>query len=70
MADIKTRDRLRGTIKTIDKAYVAGQHMKRAYISTRIKPNTAHILTKTRLMNMLRTDLSKELIQLSMKVSD
>lgn len=37
MADIKTRDRLRGTIKTIDKAYVAGQHMKRAYISTKDK---------------------------------
>ena len=34
------------------------------------KPNTAHILTKTRLMNMLRTDLSKELILLSMKASD
>ena len=37
MADIKTRDRLRGTIKTIDKAYVEGHHMKRAYISTRDK---------------------------------
>lgn len=37
MADIKTRDRLRGTIKTIDKAYVAGQHMKRAYISAKDK---------------------------------
>lgn len=37
MADIKTRDRLRGTIKTIDKAYVAGQRMKRAYISTKDK---------------------------------
>lgn len=37
MADIKTRDKLRGTIKTIDKAYVAGRRMKRAYISTKDK---------------------------------
>ena len=37
MADIKTRDRLRGTIKTIDKVGVAGQRMKQAYISTKDK---------------------------------
>ena len=31
MADIKTRDAVKGTIKTIDKAAVAGQRMKQAY---------------------------------------
>ena len=35
MADIKTRDAVKGTIKTIDKAAVAGQRMKQAYISTK-----------------------------------
>ena len=37
MADIKTRDAVKGTIKTIDKAAVAGQRMKQAYISTKDK---------------------------------
>ena len=36
-ADIKTRDAVKGTIKTIDKATVAGQRMKQAYISTKDK---------------------------------
>ena len=31
MADIKTRDAVRGTIKTIDKAAVASERMKSAY---------------------------------------
>ena len=35
MADIKTRDVVKGSIKTIDKAAVAGERMKRAYISTK-----------------------------------
>ena len=35
MADIKTRDAVKGTIKTIDKAAVAGERMKQAYISTK-----------------------------------
>ena len=35
MADIKTRDVVKGTIKQIDKAAVAGQRMKQAYISTK-----------------------------------
>lgn len=30
MADIKTRDTVKGTIKTLDKAAVAGQKMKQA----------------------------------------
>lgn len=31
MADIKTRDAVKGTIKTIDKAAVASERMKSAY---------------------------------------
>lgn len=37
MADIKTRDTVKGTIKTLDKATVAGQKMKQAYIATKEK---------------------------------
>ena len=35
MADIKTRDMVKGTIKTIDKAAVASERMKQAYTSTK-----------------------------------
>ena len=35
MADIKTRDMVKGTIKTIDKAALASERMKQAYISTK-----------------------------------
>lgn len=37
MADIKTRETVKGTIKTLDKAAVAGQKMKQAYIATKDK---------------------------------
>lgn len=37
MADIKTRDVLKGTVRTIDKVAVAGQRMKHAYIATKEK---------------------------------
>jgi len=37
VADIKTRDTVKGTIKTLDKATVAGQKMKQAYIATKEK---------------------------------
>lgn len=37
MADIKTRDMVKGTIKTIDKAAVATERMKRAYVATKEK---------------------------------
>jgi hypothetical protein len=37
MADIKTRDVVKGTIKTIDKAAVAGERMKSAYAKTKDK---------------------------------
>ena len=37
MADIKTRETVKGTIKTLDKATIAGQKMKQAYIATKDK---------------------------------
>lgn len=37
MADIKTRDKVKGTIKTIDKATVAADRMRSAYIQTKEK---------------------------------
>lgn len=37
MPDIKTRDTVKGTIKTLDKAGVAGERMKEAYVRTREK---------------------------------
>ena len=37
MADIKTRDAVRGTIKTIDKAAIASERMKTAYAKTKDK---------------------------------
>ncbi len=37
MADIKTKDAVKGTIKTIDKAAIAGQRMKQAYVQTKEK---------------------------------
>lgn len=37
MADIKTRETVKGTIKNLDKAAIAGQKMKQAYIATKDK---------------------------------
>lgn len=37
MADIKTKDAVKGTIRTIDKAAIAGQRMKQAYVQTKEK---------------------------------
>ena len=38
MADIKTRDAVKGTIKTIDKAAIATERMKSAYAKTKDEP--------------------------------
>ena len=42
MADIKTRDAVKGTIKTIDKAAVASERMKSAYAKTKDKAEQAY----------------------------
>ena len=36
MAKIKTRDAVKGTIKTIDKAAIAAERMKSAYAKTKV----------------------------------
>lgn len=41
MADIKTKDTIKGAIKTIDKAAIAGQRMKQAYVQTKKKAENA-----------------------------
>lgn len=41
MADIKTRDTVKGTVRTIDKAAIASERMKHAYISTKDKAEHA-----------------------------
>ena len=45
MADIKTRDAVKGTIKTIDKAAVASERMKAAYAKTKDKAEQAIIVS-------------------------
>ena len=52
MADIKTRDAVKGTIKTIDKAAIASERMKSAYVG--IKESRAAMRRKTLPQNMLR----------------
>ena len=46
MADIKTRDTRKGTIKTINKTAVATERMKKAYVMT--KDKAEHILMPMR----------------------
>lgn len=41
MADIKTKDAVKGTIKTLDKAAIAVQRMKQAYVQTKEKAEHA-----------------------------
>ena len=41
MADIKTKDAVKGTIKTIDKTATLGQRMKQAYVQTKEKAEYA-----------------------------
>ena len=40
MSNIKTKEVMKGTIKQIDKAAVAGERMKHAYIATKDKAET------------------------------
>ena len=47
MADIKTRDVVKGTIKTIDKAAVAGDRMKRVYISTKERAENSTVAAES-----------------------
>lgn len=60
MADIKTRDAVKGTIKTIDKAAVAGQRMKQAYISTKDKAEHSTYVLKRSDNGSARTALKTQ----------
>ena len=51
MADIKTRDTSKGTIKTIKKAVVATELMKKAYVMTK-DLSLIHISAPTRLLKI------------------
>ena len=42
MADIKTRDVVKGTIKKIDKAAIAADRMRSAYVQTKLKNSDLH----------------------------
>lgn len=41
MPDIKTRDVVKGTIKTLDRSAVLGERMKEAYVRTKEKGENA-----------------------------
>ena len=45
MADIKTRDVVKGTIKKIDKAAIAADRMRSAYVQTKEKAEHTMILS-------------------------
>ena len=64
MADIKTRDTVKGTIKTLDKAAIAGQKMKQAYIAT--KDKAEHSVNTNE--NMLPIRRKPELMKSHIKV--
>ena len=55
MADIKTRDAVKGTIKTIDKATIASERMKSAYVGIKDKAEQGYYADETLPQNMLRT---------------
>lgn len=47
MADIKTRDAIKGTIKTIDKAAIASERMKSAYAKTKEKAEQGYYVDES-----------------------
>ena len=47
MADIKTRDAVKGTIKTIDKAAIASERMKAAYAKTKDKAEQGYYVDES-----------------------
>lgn len=53
MADIKTRDAVKGTIKTIDKAAIASERMKNAYAKTKDKAEQGYYTEGNSLPSML-----------------
>lgn len=66
MADIKTRDAVKGTIKTLDKAAVASERMKSAYAKTKEKAEEGYFPRKAPRPNMRET-VSRPLPSVSRK---
>lgn len=46
MADLKTRKAVKGTVKTIDRAAVAAEHLKSAAVRTRMLLNVTPLLQR------------------------
>ena len=46
MADIKTRDVVKGTIKKIDKAAIAADRMRSAYVQTKEKAERTSLISR------------------------
>lgn len=53
MADIKTKDSNKGTIKALDKAAIATQRMKQSYIAARIRRSIPSMPIRTLRRNTL-----------------
>lgn len=60
MADIKTRNAVEGRVKTIDRALIAGQHIKQSYLSTRDESLRYAGTSKTLKWSMPLTKLNKK----------
>lgn len=67
MADIKTRDTSKGTIKTINKAAVATERMKKAYVMTKDKAEHSTNASKIPQRNMLPIKSKRQRIGLFTK---
>ena len=59
MADIKTRDAVKGTIKTIDKAAVASERMKSAYSKIKDKAEQGYYAEENSATEMPPTELRR-----------
>ena len=55
MADIKTRDAVKGTIKTIDKAAIASERMKSAYVGIKDKAEQGYYADENSATEYVRT---------------
>lgn len=67
MADIKTRDTSKGTIKTINKAAVATERMKKAYVMTKDKAEHSTNASEIPQRNMLPIKSKRQRIGLFTK---
>ena len=69
MADIKTRDAVKGTIKTLDKAAVASERMKSAYAKTKEKAEEGYFSEENSPSEYAGNRLSTSLTSRGEKVS-